>query len=105
LIFIVAKFDVHPDHADEWVETVSAFTTATRNEPGTLWFEWSRSVENPNRFVLLEAFRDGDAGAAHVGSDHFNAAIKALPPMLTAIPEIVNVEVPGTQWAQLTEMS
>ena len=29
-----------------------------RAEPGNLFFDWSRSVGQPNQFVLLEAFAD-----------------------------------------------
>jgi quinol monooxygenase YgiN len=105
MIFIAAKFTVRPEHADDWIERVSPFTNATRHEPGNLWFEWSRDVEHPNQYVLLEAFRDGEAGAAHVGSDHFRAAIRELPSMLVGVPDIVNVEVPGTEWSKLAEMA
>jgi quinol monooxygenase YgiN len=105
MIFIVVKFTVRPEFADEWVARTSAFTTAARQEPGNLWFEWSRSVDDPNQFVLIEAFRDGEAGAAHVGSEHFKAAIRELPAALARIPEIVNVEVPGTDWSELAEMA
>jgi quinol monooxygenase YgiN len=105
MIFIVVKFTVRPEFADEWVARTSGFTTATRQEPGNLWFEWSRSVDDPNQFVLVEAFRDGDAGAAHVGSEHFKAAIRELPTALAKIPEIVNVDVPGTDWSELAEMA
>ncbi len=105
MIFIVVKFKVLPEYSDDWVERARGFTEATRAEPGNLWFEWSRSVENPNQYVLLEAFRDGEAGAEHVGTDHFKAAIKELPAFLVATPEIVNVEVPGTEWSQLAEMA
>jgi quinol monooxygenase YgiN len=74
MIFIAAKFQVLPDHADAWPEIVADFTAATRGEPGCLWFDWSRSVEDPNQYVLIEAFRDDAAGAAHVQSDHFKQA-------------------------------
>jgi quinol monooxygenase YgiN len=76
MIFIVVKFTVRPKYSAAWLDRVSNFTLATRREPGNLWFEWSRSVDEPNRFVLLEAFRDGAADAAHVNSDHFQTAIK-----------------------------
>ena len=33
-------------------------------EPGNLFFEWSRSPENPSEYVLVEAFQD-DAAEAH----------------------------------------
>jgi quinol monooxygenase YgiN len=105
MIFIVVKFTVRPEYRDTWLERVNAFTQATRQEPGNLWFEWSRSVENPNQFVLLEAFRDAQAGAEHVNSEHFKAAIREQPSMLATVPDIVNVEVPGTEWSKLAEMS
>jgi len=105
MIFIVAKFTVRPAYSDAWLERVSAFTQATRREPGNLWFEWSRSVEEPDQFVLLEAFRDAEAGAAHVQSAHFTQAIRDLPPLLAGTPDIVNVEVPGTDWSKLAEMA
>lgn len=105
MIFIVVKFTIRSEYSDRWMELVSPFTEAVRGEPGNLWFEWSRSVENPNQFVLLEAFRDPEAGAAHVNSEHFKAAIREQPSMLASVPDIVNVEVPGTEWSKLAEMS
>ena len=105
MIFIVARFTVRPEYSEDWLEHVRDFTEATRREPGNLWFEWSRSLEKPNEFVLIEAFRDGEAGAAHVQSDHFKKAIQDTPPMLVRTPDIINVEVPGTEWSSLTEMA
>ena len=105
MIFIVARFTVRPEYSDQWLERVGDFTRATRQEPGNLWFEWSRSLENPDQFVLLEAFRDGQAGAEHVNSDHFKAAVQDMPTMVATTPDIVNVEVPGTEWSELAEMS
>ena len=71
MMFIVVKWSVLPEHADGWLDTVDEFTQATRSEPGNLFFEWSRSVEDPNVYVLVEAFRDTDAGGEHVRSEHF----------------------------------
>ena len=104
MIFITAKFQIKPEHADRWPEIADEFTQATRNEPGCLWFDWFRSVEDPNEYALVEAFRDGEAGAAHVQSDHFFKAQKDLPPYLTETPKIVNFEVPQEDWSRLGEM-
>ena len=76
MISIVVKFNVRSEYSDEWIDRIDAFTRATRQESGNLWFEWSRSVENPDRFVLIEGFRDADAGAEHVNSEHFKEAIR-----------------------------
>ena len=105
MIFITAKFRVLPEHADRWPEIAADFTQATRNEPGCLLFDWSRSVEDPTEYVLVEAFRDGDAGGAHVQSDHFKAAQSTLPPYLAETPRIVNFDVPQDDWSLLGEMA
>lgn len=103
MIFITVKFPVKPEHADKWMTVVKDFTEATRAEPGNLWFDWSRSVEDPNEYVLVEAFQD-DAGEAHVSSDHFKKAQAELPQYLVETPRIVNFTVPGEQWSRLGEM-
>jgi quinol monooxygenase YgiN len=105
MIFITAKFRVLPQHADEWPEITRGFTEATRAEPGCLWFDWSRSLDDPAEYVLVEAFRDGAAGAAHVGSAHFAQAQRTLPPHLAETPRIVNAEIPQDDWSQLGELA
>ncbi len=104
MIFITAKFRVRPEDADRWPEIVWPFTQATRSEPGCLWFDWSRSVEDPTEYVLVEAFRDDDAGASHVQSAHFAAARQELPPHLLETPRIVNATVAQDDWSLLGEM-
>jgi quinol monooxygenase YgiN len=104
MIFITAKFRVKPEDADRWPEISAEFTRATRSEPGCLWFDWSRSLDDPTEYVLVEAFRDGDAGGEHVRSAHFAKAQQTLPGHLVETPRIVNHEVPGTDWSELGEM-
>ncbi|MEV4822724.1 putative quinol monooxygenase [Micromonospora sp. NPDC049274] len=105
MIFITAKFRVLPEHADQWPQIAAAFTEATRAEPGCLWFDWSRSLDDPTEYVLVEAFRDDEAGAAHVQSDHFHAARETLPPHLAETPRIVNATVGQQDWSLLGEMA
>jgi quinol monooxygenase YgiN len=105
LIFITAKFPVRPEHADDWPEISREFSEATRSEPGCLWFDWSRSLDDPTEYVLVEAFRDDEAGAAHVQSDHFKKATSTLPSYLAATPRIVNFSVPQDDWSELGEMA
>jgi quinol monooxygenase YgiN len=105
MIFITAKFRVLPEYADRWPEISGAFSQATRGEPGCMWFEWSRGVEDPTEYVLVEAFRDGEAGAAHVQSDHFKAAQQTLPAHLAETPRIVNMTIPQDDWSRLGEMA
>jgi quinol monooxygenase YgiN len=105
MIFITAKFRVLPQDADRWPEISAEFTRATRNEPGCLWFDWSRSLADPTEYVLVEAFRDDAAGAAHVQSEHFKTARRTLPPHLAQTPRIVNFTIPQDDWSELGEMA
>jgi quinol monooxygenase YgiN len=103
MILIVAKNPVRPEHADDWPSLMEEFTAATRAEPGNICFDWYRSVEDPDVYVLVEAFVDGAAGDAHVNSAHFKAAMVRLSELLADVPEIVNVEVP-TGWSRMAEV-
>ncbi len=104
MIFIAARFLVKPEHADEWPQLTREFTEATRAEPGNLWFDWSRSLDDPNEYVLLEAFTD-DGGGAHVGSDHFKKATETFPAYLQETPRIRNTQLEGDGWDELGEMA
>ncbi len=104
MIFITAKFAVKAESTEEWPEITAEFTEATRKEPGCLWFEWSRSIDSPNEYVLVEAFADDAAAGAHVNSDHFKQAQNDLPKHLNETPKIVNFSLPQDDWSRLGEM-
>ncbi|MGB5951818.1 MAG: putative quinol monooxygenase [Ornithinimicrobium sp.] len=104
MYFIVVKFQTKPDWSQRWMGLVDDFTRSTRAEEGNLWFEWSRSVEDPQEFVLVEAFTD-DGAESHVGSDHFAQAMKDLPQALVSTPKIISRQVEGTGWGEMGEMS
>ena len=104
LILIVVKHPVRHELADEFPALVAEFTEATRAEPGNLSFEWSRSADDPNAYFLVEVFRDADASAAHVGTEHFKAAIARLPSLLAGPPEIIHADIPGDGWSRMAEL-
>jgi quinol monooxygenase YgiN len=105
MIFIAAKFRVRPEYADQWPELTATFTAAVRAEPGCLWFDWSRSLDDRTEYALLEAFRDDDAGAAHVQSAHFQQARRDLPPLLVETPRVLNTSIAQDGWSELGEMA
>lgn len=102
MIFICVKWKVKPAFADQWVELTRDFTEATRAEEGNLFFEWSRSVDDANQYVLIEAFRD-DAAEVHVTSDHFKRAQAELPQYVLETPKVRNVLMEGDSWDSLGE--
>ncbi len=103
MIFIVVKQPVRAKYADEFPSLIEEFTNSTRAEPGNISYDWYRSADDPNLWVLIEAYRDREAGDAHVQSAHFKAAMEQMPRWLAAAPEIIHVEVPGDTWDAVSE--
>ena len=105
MIAITVKFRVKDEHVGQWPALVAEFTAATRAEEGNLWFEWSRSLEEPGTYVLIEAFTD-DGAEPHVTSAHFAKAMGegGLGQYLVDRPKIVSVQAPGESWSELGEI-
>ncbi len=103
MILIVVRFPVKPDRTADFLEAIEPFTQATRQEAGNLWFEWSRGLENPQEFVLVEAFED-DAAEAHVTASHFTTALEAMRPHLVRTPRIISRLVEGRGWDEMGEL-
>ncbi|WP_058955466.1 putative quinol monooxygenase [Kocuria rhizophila] len=103
MIFIVVKFEAKDEYAERWPELVAEFTEATRQEPGNKWFEWSRSLENPNEYVLVEAFEE-DAAEAHVNSEHFRKMTEQFPQYLVKTPRIISRQIDGDGWEEMGEV-
>jgi len=104
MILIVVRHLIRPEYADDFPSIVAGFTAATRAEPGTISFEWSRSTDDPAVYFLVEAFRDAAAGQAHVASGHFKAAIAQLPGLLAAPPEIIHADIVADGWSRMAEL-
>jgi quinol monooxygenase YgiN len=104
VIFIVVKWTPKPEHVENFPNIVADFTKATRAESGNLFFEWSRSLDNPSEYVLVEGFRDGDAGGEHVNSEHFKAFVAKAPSVLASTPQIISHSIDATGWSEMGEI-
>ncbi|MDY3127406.1 MAG: putative quinol monooxygenase [Corynebacterium sp.] len=103
MILINVKFHVKPEYAETFLDEVKWFTQACNAEEGCLWFKFYRDPEDPQRYLLIEAFEDG-ADEAHVNSDHFQRATKEMPKYLVETPDIVNTKIPGkSEWDKMAE--
>ena len=103
MYFITVKYKVKPEFTEQWPELVRPFTEATRAEPGNIFFEWSRSLEEDDTFVLVEAFTD-EGASPHVNSDHFQAGIEAMRTAIAETPKIVSRQVDGNGWDAMGEL-
>lgn len=104
MYFIVVKYLVKDEYLNTFIENTREFTEATRAESGNLWFDWNKSLERDDEFVLIEAFADDEAASEHVNSDHFAKGLDALRPMLKETPKIVSRKVEGQGWDEMGEL-
>lgn len=104
MIFIVVKFTPKPEWTERFPEFVAPFTEATRAEEGNLFFEWSRSLDDPGVYVLVEGFRDGDAGGVHVSTEHFKEFVASAPAVLASTPVIISQAIDATGWLEMGEI-
>jgi quinol monooxygenase YgiN len=104
VIFIVVKFKPKAEYVESFPDFVAEFTEATRNEPGNMFFDWSRSLDDPSEYVLVEGFRDADAGKKHVTSEHFKKFTAEAPKVLAATPLIISHTIDADGWSEMGEM-
>jgi quinol monooxygenase YgiN len=94
VIVIVVKFPVRPERTEEWTSLARDYAAAVDAEEGSVFFEWSRSLEDPDTFVCIEGFRDAAAGGAHVDTEHFRRFVDVAPDLVSAQPQIMYIDAP-----------
>jgi quinol monooxygenase YgiN len=105
MIFIVVKFPIRPDKLDKWESVREDHTRGARSEEGCLFFGYSQSVDDPNEFVCVEAFRDGDAAVHHVNTQAFKDFVERMPDIVSTNPQIINMEIDHPGWGAMGEIA
>lgn len=99
------QFTIRPERSHQWLSLIDDFTQATRHAAGNIFCEWSRNVDDPHQFIVVEGFESKEADEAHLNSDYFRAAMAWIPDLIVKAPEIVKAEVPQDGWHEITELS
>jgi quinol monooxygenase YgiN len=63
-ITVRAELRSRPGRREEFVKVAIALAEAAATEPGTLRYDWYTDAD-PDLFVVLEEYTDGEAGFAH----------------------------------------
>src|SRR2546425_11802228 len=104
MILIVLKIQIRPDRRDHWLTGMRRYTEAVRAEEGNVSFDCFESIDAPNHFSIVEGFASREAGEVHVQTDHFKDFMTWFPDVIAAPPKIINVEVPGEGWSEMSEL-
>ncbi len=83
-VMLIVHVSVHVN--DDAVETFIAASrtnaAASLEEPGVARFDVVQAIDDPTRFVLVEAYRSDEAAAAHKGTAHYATWRDAVAPLM-----------------------
>ena len=78
MLVTLVHVHVKPEHLDAFVAATKANHEASVKEPGNRRFDVLQLVEDPTRFVLVEAYVDEASAAAHKETAHYKAWREAV---------------------------
>jgi len=73
MLILLVNIHVKSEHIDAFQQATIENTSNSRKEPGVAQFDFLQDTGDPAHFVLIEAYRDQDAIAAHRQTAHFLA--------------------------------
>lgn len=82
LFIVFVDVHVKPDRVAAFREASVANASASVREPGCARFDVVQRTDDPTRFVLVEAYRDAQAAAAHKETAHYQRWRDAVADMM-----------------------
>ena len=84
-VVLIVKWIAQDGNQEEIAEILRVMKGLVRQEPGCLSYEVFRSSEDPQEFMLVEAYRDQEAVTAHGQTDYFKSYVldRAIPALKT----------------------
>jgi (4S)-4-hydroxy-5-phosphonooxypentane-2,3-dione isomerase len=82
MLVIHVQVHVKPEWIEAFKEATVANARASRGEPGVARFDCLQQLDDPSRFVLVEAYRNADGQAQHKETRHYQVWRDAVAPMM-----------------------
>ena len=82
MLIVHVHVHVKPECVEAFKQGTLANARASVKEPGIARFDTAQQLDDPTRFVLVEAYRDAQAPAAHKETKHYQTWRDAVAPMM-----------------------
>ena len=92
-IKITAIVAVKAEHGTELLDVFTALVGESRKEGGNLRYDLHQDLQNPNRFVFFENWKDQAAVDSHNASAHFQNFLKAIDGKTEAVDIVLMKDV------------
>lgn len=84
-VVVIARWQTTEANLDTVLEGIAALGPLSLAEPGCVGYSAFQSAEEPTAFVIVERYRDEDAQAAHMNSQHYQEyVVGRIRPLLTS---------------------
>ena len=101
MLIVQVHVHVKPDAIDAFKAATVTNAQASRREPGIARFDCLQQGDDPTRFVLIEAYRSGDAPADHKETVHYKTWRDTVSDMLAEPRQSVkftNIDPPDSAY-------
>lgn len=71
MLVVIVQVRVKPETADAFRQATIANARASRQEKGIARFDFLQQADDPTKFILIEAYRNPEAPAAHKETAHY----------------------------------
>jgi (4S)-4-hydroxy-5-phosphonooxypentane-2,3-dione isomerase len=82
MLIVHLNVHVNADALSGFIEASRANAAASLAEPGVARFDVVQALDDPTRFVLVEAYRTDEAAAAHKETAHYATWRDTVAPMM-----------------------
>jgi quinol monooxygenase YgiN len=84
MLIVLVQVEVKPDDVEAFAAATLENASNSVREPGIARFDVLQQADDPTRFVLVEAYRDADAPAAHKETAHYQTWRATAGPMMAS---------------------
>jgi quinol monooxygenase YgiN len=98
MITFIVQLRVKAQNASTFEALMTHVAEMTRaHEPGVHYYEFSKSVDDPDTYVVVEVYRDRQAHSAHMASTWVKESLPQCMRLIDGRPEIKQYVSGGSQ--------
>ena len=89
MITFIVHLRVRPENASEFEALMTDVATMTHeHEPGVVYYEFAKSVDEADTYVVIEVYRDVEVHAAHMASNWVRQSLPLTARLIDGKPRI-----------------
>ena len=86
MLIVIGEAEAAPGRLDQMLEAVTVMARATANDDGCELYGFYADVTRPEVILGVEVWRDQDALDAHMGHEHTQHFLQAVPGLVAGTP-------------------